>query len=161
MRFMAMARVVWDSAEIEPYDMAPVEKLLMIDAVLSTSSRGKGEVLGNQLEETAQGDATLGLVVDEPRVLLEDVETLFARGVLELLDRAGVEEVELAVSSPLVLTVVGNLEVPTRHGSVGAGVQGQHGAGDVFQVDAADARMEAREVLGQDLLGDAHCFEEL
>src|SRR3990170_3761 len=29
-RFMAMARVSWASAEIEPYDMAPVEKRLTI-----------------------------------------------------------------------------------------------------------------------------------
>ena len=39
-------------------------------------------------------------------VLLEEVEALLARGVLEFLHRAGIEQVELAVAAPLVLTVV-------------------------------------------------------
>ena len=39
-RFMAMARVSWASAEMEPYDMAPVEKRRTISLIGSTSSRG-------------------------------------------------------------------------------------------------------------------------
>src|SRR5580700_7897745 len=40
MRFMAMASVSCASAEIDPYDMAPVEKRLMMDEIGSTSSMG-------------------------------------------------------------------------------------------------------------------------
>src|SRR6187200_265775 len=39
-RFMAMARVSWDSAEMEPYDMAPVENRRTISLIGSTSSIG-------------------------------------------------------------------------------------------------------------------------
>ena len=37
-RFIAMARVSWASCEIEPYDIAPVEKRLTMLAIDSTSS---------------------------------------------------------------------------------------------------------------------------
>ncbi len=39
---MAMARVSWASAEMEPYDMAPVENRFTISATDSTSSMGTG-----------------------------------------------------------------------------------------------------------------------
>src|SRR5665647_3500705 len=42
MRFIAMASVVWASREIDPYDMAPVEKRRTIDLAGSTSSIGTG-----------------------------------------------------------------------------------------------------------------------
>ncbi|CAB4565870.1 unannotated protein [freshwater metagenome] len=38
MRFMAIAKVSCASAEIDPYDIAPVENLLMISLAGSTSS---------------------------------------------------------------------------------------------------------------------------
>ena len=41
-RFMAMASVVWASAEIDPYDIAPVWKRRTIDDTGSTSSSGTG-----------------------------------------------------------------------------------------------------------------------
>jgi hypothetical protein len=37
---MAMARVVWASKEIEPYDMAPVQNRLTMFSADSTSSSG-------------------------------------------------------------------------------------------------------------------------
>ena len=40
MRFIAIAKVSWASEEIDPYDMAPVENRLMIEAADSTSSSG-------------------------------------------------------------------------------------------------------------------------
>ena len=46
MRFMAMARVSWASALIEPNDIAPVENRLKIDSTGSTSSRGIGAAPG-------------------------------------------------------------------------------------------------------------------
>ncbi len=42
MRFMAMANVWWASRLMEPYDMAPVAKRLMIASAGSTSSMGTG-----------------------------------------------------------------------------------------------------------------------
>ena len=42
MRFMAIASVVCASVEIEPSDMAPVEKRLTISLAGSTSSIGTG-----------------------------------------------------------------------------------------------------------------------
>src|SRR5580692_5094232 len=42
MRFMAMASVSWACDEMEPYDMAPVEKRLTMSATDSTSSIGMG-----------------------------------------------------------------------------------------------------------------------
>src|SRR4051812_31638369 len=41
-RFIAIARVSWASAEIEPYDIAPVENRLTISEAGSTSSTGTG-----------------------------------------------------------------------------------------------------------------------
>ena len=42
MRFMAMAKVSWASAEIDPYDMAPVENRVTMLETGSTSSIGIG-----------------------------------------------------------------------------------------------------------------------
>ena len=42
MRFMAMARVSWASAEIDPYDMAPVANRRTISDTDSTSAIGTG-----------------------------------------------------------------------------------------------------------------------
>ena len=43
MRFMATASVWWASRLMEPYDMAPVAKRLMIASTGSTSSMGTGD----------------------------------------------------------------------------------------------------------------------
>src|SRR6516225_169984 len=48
MRFMAMASVSWASAEMEPYDMAPVENRLTIEETGSTSSIGTGGRVGRK-----------------------------------------------------------------------------------------------------------------
>jgi len=106
------------------------------------------------LEQAPQRHLAVGLGVDQSGVLLEDVEALLARGVLELLDRSRVEEVQLAVATPLVLAVVD--ESVARAGSrvVGARVQGQHGASDVLERDAAEARVKPREEAVEHLVGD-------
>ena len=62
---MAMARVSWASAEMEPYDMAPVENRLTISLTGSTSSIGIGVrpsvFSSNRPRRVAR---LLGLVVD-------------------------------------------------------------------------------------------------
>src|SRR5205807_2651215 len=60
--------------------------------------------VGAQVEQTAQRRDAPRLVVDELRVLLEDVVATRARRVLELEDRLRVEEVVLALAAPLVFT---------------------------------------------------------
>ena len=61
------------------------------------------------------------LVVDELRVLLEDVVALRPRGVLELEHRARVEEVDLAFPPPLVLPPDGELPMRLLGRAVGVG----------------------------------------
>ena len=56
-----------------------------------------------QLEQAAQRRAPLALIVDEPRVFLEDRVLAAARRVLQLEDRVRVEQVVLAVAAPLIL----------------------------------------------------------
>ena len=64
MRFMAMASVSCASAEIDPYDMAPVEKRAMIEEIGSTSSSGIGPPRRRlQPQQSAQRPELLGLVV--------------------------------------------------------------------------------------------------
>ena len=150
MRFMAMARVSWASAEIEPYDMAPVLKRLTIADTGSTSSIGTGlapDLRGRPDPEQAPQGAQPGrLVVDRPGVLLEDVVAAGPGGVLQLVDRGRVEQVELALPPPLVLAAdlevaVGQLARPGREGPL---VAGQHLGGDLVQADPADAADRAR-----------------
>ena len=56
-----------------------------------------------ELHEPAQRGPPLLLVVDERAVFAEQLEVVRAAGVLQLVDRLGVEEVVLAVVAPLVL----------------------------------------------------------
>ena len=70
-----------------------------------------------QLEQAAQRREPLALVVDQPRVLLEDRVLAAARRVLQLEDRLRVEEVVLAVAPPLVLAApveLGSVDRPRR-----------------------------------------------
>ena len=55
MRFMAIARVVWASQEMEPNDMAPVAKRLTISDAGSTSSSGTGCCDWLEFEQTRAG----------------------------------------------------------------------------------------------------------
>ena len=68
----------------------------------STSSIGTGVAAGVQFEQPAQRRQLLALIVDEPRVFLEDRVLPAARRVLQLEDRLRREEVVLAVAAPLV-----------------------------------------------------------
>ena len=66
MRFIAIARVVCASVEIDPSDIAPVAKRFTISAAGSTSSIGTGFALVEpELEQPAERHVALGLVVDD------------------------------------------------------------------------------------------------
>ena len=79
----------------------------------STSSTGTaGCTPSRSRSKPAQGGQLRRLVVDQLRVLLEDVVALGPGGVLELEHRLGVEEVDLALASPLVLAT--DLELAVR-----------------------------------------------
>ena len=75
----------------------------MIDSTDSTSSIGIGCLGELQLEQAAQRAEPLRLVVDQLAVLLEDLVVAGAAGVLELVDRLGVEQVVFALAAVLVL----------------------------------------------------------
>ena len=104
MRFIAIASVSWASFEIEPYDMAPVANRFTISLTGSTSSIGTGgrdpALNVNRPRSVAR---RVGLIVDELRVLLEDVVAPRTARVLQLEHRLGVEEVVLTLAAPLVL----------------------------------------------------------
>ena len=66
--FIAIASVSWASAEIEPYDIAPVENRLTISLTGSTSSIGdRGRAASIELEQAAQRGQVRRLVVDPRR----------------------------------------------------------------------------------------------
>jgi hypothetical protein len=83
--------------------MAPVEKRLTISLdrldLLDRDRRARALL---ELEQAAQR-GQVRLVVDQLRVLLEDLVALGAGGVLQLEDGLGVEQVVLALAAPLVL----------------------------------------------------------
>ena len=131
-----------------------MEKRDTMDAIGSTSSIGMGPPgAGLEPEQAAQRAQLLGLVVDGRGVLLEDLVALGPRGVLQLEDGLGVEEVELALPAPLVLAAhlelaVGQLGRPRL---VGLPVPGGHLGGEHRQADAADA---ADDVPGEVLVDE-------
>ena len=86
------------------------------------------------------------LVVDELRVLLEDVVAPAARRVLQLEDGVGVEEVVLAFAPPLVLAADRQLAVRELLGPVRVRdvVPRRDFVGDHVEVDALDARRGSR-----------------
>ena len=81
------------------------------------------------------------LVVDGLGVLLEDLVALGPGGVLQLEHRLGVEEVDLALTAPLVLAA----DLPLAVGPLGRAVQvgqavaGGHLVGQHVEPDPADA----------------------
>ena len=84
--------------------------------------------------------AAVGLVVDELRVLAEDVVAAGPRGVLELEDGVRVEQVVLAFAAPLVLAADLELAVGALGRAIGERqrVAGRDVGGDLVETDAAD-----------------------
>ena len=161
MRFIAIASVSCASWLIEPYDIAPVANRLTIDSTGSTSSIGIGVGRVLQLEQAAQRRELLALVVDEPRVLLEDRVLPAPRRVLQLEHRLRVEQVVLAVAPPLVLAAPLEVVLADRPRRERLLVPPPHFFGDDVDADAADARRGAREVLVDERAVEADRLEHL
>jgi hypothetical protein len=120
---------------------------------------GDGREVG-ELEEVPERDRRLGRVVDEACVLAVERVVVRPRGVLELVDRLRVVEVAFPPKPPLVQPA--QLEVGlVLHVDVGGLVAHQRLALDRGDVDAADARDGAWEVLLDDVVGEAHRLEDL
>ena len=107
--------------------------------------------------------ACRGQPVDQRGVLLEDVVALRTRAVLQLEHGLRVEQVDVALATPLVLATelqlaVGALLGPTR---VRLGVAGGHLGGDLVEPDATEAADRAGEVLVDQLVAEADGLEDL
>ena len=114
-------------------------------------------------EQAAQGRESFRLVVDQGRVLLEDVVPGRPGGVLQLEHGPGVEQVVLALATPLVLATdpqvaVGGLG---RVGQVGEAMAFGHLGGDLGQPDPLDVGGRAGEVRVDQLVRQAHGLEHL
>ena len=118
---------------------------------------------GPQREQAAQRLQLRRLVVDELRVLAEDVVTAGPRGVLELEHRLRVEEVRRAVASPLVLATGPQPLMGTGRGvlRVGVVVAGLVLGEDLLDPDSAQLRLGTREVGVDELRAEADRLEHL
>ncbi len=130
-----MASVSCASWLIDPYDIAPVENRLKralggLDLVDRHRRTHRLEP-----EQAAQRGAVLVLLVDQLRVLLENLELAAARRVLQLEHGLGIEQVVLAVTPPLVLAARFELGVARRLLAKGTIVAQRH-----FLRDGVDAR---------------------
>ncbi len=116
-----------------------------------------------ELEQAAERGELGRLVVDERRVLLEDVVALRAGAVLQLEHGLRVEQVMLTLAAPLVLAA--ELEFPMLEHlrAVGEGslVTDLALGGEFVEPDAADLGGGAGEVLVDEVLREADGLEDL
>ena len=119
--------------------------------------------LGLEAEQPAQRLQLVRLVVDELRVLAEDVVAAGARRVLQPEDRVGVEQVRRAVAAPLVLAAGPEPLVGADRGilRVGVGVPGGVLGRDHVEPDAAELGLGAGEVAVDEVLRQADRLEDL
>ena len=110
-RFIAIASVSCASWLIEPKDIAPVEKRLTMALDRFDLVERHRRPAGLKREQPAQRGALPALVVDQLRVLLEDLVLAGARGVLQAEHGLRVEQVDLAVPAPLVLAAAVELDL--------------------------------------------------
>src|SRR5206468_639359 len=115
----------------------------------------------SEAEEAAERAQPLGLLVDHPGVLLEDVVAAGLGRVLEPEDGLGVEQVEFAIAAPLVLAALEELDRPDIAAAIGAAVMGERLGGDLRQADPADARGRLVEVAADELLVEPDRLEDL
>ena len=114
-----------------------------------------------EVEQAAQRAEVRRLVVDQARVFLEDLEVAVAHGLLQPVDRFGIEQVELAVRAPLILAADRQrVTVDAAIRERGA-VAHQHFLRDHVHADAADARGGPGEVFVDDVLTQTDRFENL
>ena len=139
-------------------------KRLTISDTGSTSSTDRAGCRPSRNRSKPAQRRQLGrLVVDELRVLLEDVVALGPGGVLQLEHRLGVEEVDLTLAPPLVLApdlelAMGPLGRPIE---VGETMARRDLLGEHVEAHAADAADGAGEVFVDDVASKAHDLEDL
>ena len=122
-----------------------------------------GRVHTLDAHQAAQRHQPRRLVVDQGRVLLEDLVPAAARGVLQLEDGLRAEQVRLALAAPLVLAA--DLQPPVR----GPHAARREGADDAavrlgrqhVEADAAEPRGRALEAGADDLLAESGGLEDL
>ncbi|CAB4704754.1 unannotated protein [freshwater metagenome] len=116
-----------------------------------------------QLEQAAQRGRLLRQPVDHPGVLLEDVVALAARTVLQLVDGLRVEQVDLTLTTPLVLAAQFEFAVSAFGGTfrVGGSVTCGHLGGHLLQTDTAETADGASEVLVDEIPAETDGFEDL
>ena len=114
-----------------------------------------------EAEQAAQGRVVLALVVDQTRVLLENLVLAGARRVLQLIHRVRIEQVVLAVTPPLVFAAPG--QVGLLHHALWISVVMAHGdfLFDDVEPDAADARSSPGEIALNEGLVETDGFEDL
>ena len=159
MLFIACASVSCASREIEPSDIAPVEKRFTISDAGSTSSSGMPSAVAEAEAAAQRRRCRAFSVVHEPRVLLVGLGRAGADGVLELRDRVRVPVVVLAVAPPRV-------EADHRQERVGgAGIRARVARerllGELADADAADPRRRAGEVALDELRPEPDRLEDL
>ena len=120
----------------------------------------RGERL--ELEEAPQAAEVLGLVVEQRRVFVVQLLVAVARRFLQLGDADRVEEVILAVASPLVIPANVEIEVARDpDGRIGAAVAHPDFLGQRVKVRPLHAGRRGGEVLVDDLAVQADGFEYL
>ena len=114
-------------------------------------------------EQPAQGHQALGLLVDARGVLLEHVVAPGTGGVLETEDGLGVEQVGLALATPLVLAADGELAVRRADAAarVRRAVPHRDLLGDHVELDAAELGRRAGEVAVHQGLREPDGLEDL
>ena len=122
---------------------------------------GHGSGLGAELQQAAQGNGLLALVVDDLGVALPELVVAAAAGGLQQVDGLGAVEVDLAV--PPVLVAAAGAEARGVGGPVGVGlvVAQADFPGDDIDADAADAGGGAREILVHEVLTEAQGLKNL
>ena len=139
------------------------ESLHDVGDALDLFDRHRRATRAIEVEESAQRRQVFGLVVDERGVLLEDVVSLGARRVLQLEHRLGVEEVILALATPLVLATEFEFAMRAALGiaRIRHRVPSRHLGRDLVETDSAESTDRAREVLVDQIGGEADRFEDL
>ena len=158
-RFIAIASVSCASALIEPNDIAPVTNRDTIALTGSTSSM-RDRLAAFDVEQAAQRDERVVLVVAQPLELGELRGVVAAHGVLQRRDRRRVPLVELAGAPPAVLAADRQLSSSARRREA-ARVARDRLVAELVEPDAADPRRRAGEVLLDQVAIEADRLEDL
>ena len=164
-RFMAMASVVCASREIEPNDMAPVEKRRTMVLAGSTSSSGTGLRPSSCADFSRNRPRMVSSRSDcsllDLGVILVLVRQIAAHRVLERRHRRGGPDVILAAHAELVFAADIERIAVDRRVAEGIAMATHRLLGDLLQPDAFDAGGGAGEILGDEIGAQADGVENL